>query len=461
MAAPASRWTTCNVLAPEGEGCRLWQFTRKGHGAQLVAESRFERLDPLPADRVGKTFRHTWQPRLNIAWLPADKVFLRVVELPPSDPAEIPALVEFQIEKLSPLPAAQVLWTCEALPGAAGEPLTVAVVIAERATVEARLQQLEAAGYRPDRLELPILRELLTLPPPRDGVYVLAERDGTAWVCLTAWWAEGRLRHLNLARFAGETRAGDALADALRRTAWAAEVAGWLSGPPTALTLWASADVAAALEPALRDLVGEALTVRERRRPADLAAVSATTATALNLVPAEVRTRYRQEFVDRLWMRALGALALVYLLLVLGYLAWLSVLDYQKMRVDQQIALRQARYNQALQLKARLEVLQEQINLKFAALDCWKAAAEALPEGLTLNSLSFQRGRKLLLTGSVPADQQGKVTEYNQALAALQAGGRPLFSQVSTKSIQGPAPGRADLPAAWSLECELNRRSQP
>ncbi len=439
----------------------MWQFGRKGTGAQLVAETRYETLASLPSDRVGKAFRHTWQPRLNLAWLPADKVFLRVVELPPGDPAEIPALVEFQIEKLSPLPAAQVLWTCEALPAAPGEPLTAVVVIAERDSLEARLQQLEAAGYRPDRLELPILRELLTLPAPSNGLYVLAERDGPALVCLCAWWAGGRLRHLSLARFTGETRAGDALADALRRTAWAAEVAGWLDGPPTDLTLWAAPEVAAVLEPALRDLVGDALTVRERRRPAELAAASATTATTLNLVPAEVRARYRQEFVDRLWMRALGGIALVYLFLVLGYLAWLSVLDYQKMRVDQKIALRQARYQQALQLRARLDVLQEQINLKFAALDCWKAAAEALPEGLTLNSLSFQRGRKLILTGSVPADQQGKVTEYNQALAAIRVSGRPLFSQVSTKSIQGPAPGRADLPAAWSLECELNRRSQP
>jgi hypothetical protein len=462
MAAKAHRWTTCNVLAPEGEGRRLWQFTRRGDKAQLAADLRLGPDERPPADRVQKTFRHTWQPRFNIAWLPADKVFLRLVELPPGDPAEIPALIEFQLEKLSPLPLAQTLWTCEPLPAAAGEPLTAVLVVVERAAVEARLEQLEAAGYRPDRLELPLLRELLALPAPRDGVYVLAGREGgSGFTCLTAWWTEGRLRHLSLARFTEELRAGDALADALRRTAWAAEIEGWLPTPTPPVTLWAPAEVAAHFEPALRDFAGGALTVRERLAPAELAAVCATAPAHANLVPAEVLARYRQEFVDRLWMRALGVVALVYVFAVLGYLAWLSVLDYQKLRVDQQVALRQARYNQALQLKARLEILQEQVNLRFAALDCWKAVAETLPEGLTLNSLSFQRGKRLSLTGSVPTDQQGKVTEFNQALAAVKVGERPLFSQVTTKSIQGPAAGRADLPAAWSLECELNRRDLP
>lgn len=460
MAAKSQRWTTCNVLAPAGEARLLWQFTRKGDTAALAAETRYAAAEPLPAERVGKTLRQTWQPRLNIAWLPADKVYVRVVDLPPGEPAEVPALIEFQIEKLSPLPAAQSVWTCELVSGNPGEPLTAVVVIADREAVEARLQQLEAAGYRPDRLELPVLRELLALTPPRDGTVVLAGRETTGFTCLTAWWAEGRLRHISLARFTDEARAGDALADALRRTAWAAEVEGWLPAEP-AVTLWAAPGVAAHFEPALRDFAGGAVTVRDRLSAPELAAVCATAPAQANLVPGEVLTRYRQEFVDRLWMRALGAVALVYVFGVLGYMAWLSLLEYQKGRVDHQIALHTAEYTKAQQLKARLEILQEQVNLKFAALDCWKAAAEALPESMTLNAITFQRGKKLGLIGSVPVDQQGKVTEYNQALANATVAGRPLFSQVTTKSIQGPGTGRPDLPATWNLECEINRRDLP
>lgn len=457
MAAKTQRWTSCNVLAPTAEGRTLWSFSRKGDQATLEGEKRFAAGARLPAEQVAKTLRETWQPRLNIAWLPADKVFLRVVELPPAEPAEVPALIEFQLEKLSPLPAAQSVWTFELLSGGPSEPITAVVAIADREAVEAQLKDLEAAGYRPDRLELPALRELLAIMKPAEGVYILAGQEPAGIYCLVAWWGESRLRHLSLGRFSDNSAAGDGLVDALRRTAWAAEVEGWL---PASLdvTLIAEASLAARLELALKDFAGRSITLRERLSPPELASVTATARAQANLVPPEVLARYRQEFVDRLWMRALGAVALAYVLVVLGYLAYLNVLDYQKGRVDHEIALNLANYTQAQQLKARLEILQEQVNLKFAALDCWQAAAEALPESMTLNSIIFQRGKKLGLIGSVPNDQQEKVTAYNAALAKAEVNGRPLFTKVVTKSIQGPAAGRLDQPASWSLECEINRR---
>ncbi len=457
MAAKIQRWTSCNVLAPTADGRALWSFSRKGDQAALEAERRFGADERLPADQVAKTLRQTWQPRLNIAWLPADKVFLRIVELPPAEPAEVPALIEFQLEKLSPLPAAQSVWTFELLAGGPTEPISAIVAIADREAVEAQLKDLEAVGYRPDRLELPALRELLAVMKPGDGLYILADLEPAKIDCLVGWWSEGRLRHLSLGRFANDSGAGDGLVDALRRTAWAAELEGWLPGT-LSVTLIAEASLAARLELALKDFTGAHVTLRDRLTQPELASVTATARAQANLVPPEVLARYRQEFVDRLWMRALGAVALAYVLVVLGYLAYLNVLDYQKGRVDHEIALNLANYTKAQQLKARLDILQEQVNLKFAALDCWKAAAEALPESMTLNAITFQRGKKLGLMGSVPNDQQEKVTTYNAALAKAEVNGRLLFTKVSTKSIQGPLSSRPDLPASWSLECEINRR---
>jgi hypothetical protein len=458
MAAKTQRWTSCNVLAPVGAERVLWQYSRKGETATLEFERRFTAEEALPADRIGKTFRHTWQPRLNIAWLPPEQVFLRVVELPPAEPAELPALVEFQLEKLSPLPAAQSVWGVEPLPSPPGGPVTVLLLIADRAAVEAHLGTLEQAGYRPDRLELPAVRELLALPRPTDGIVLLADLDAGQLTALTAWWVEGKLRHVSLGRFADNAGTADRLIETLRRTAWAGELEGWLADLPP-VSLVAEPTLAARFDAALKDFSGHEVRWQERLSPAQVAAGSATDRTPVNLLPPEVALRYRREFVDRLWMRALGAVALVYVFAVLGYLAYLSILDYQKGSVDHQIALETANHNQALQLRARVEILQEQVNLKFAALDCWKAAAEALPDSMTLSSLTFQRGKKLGLVGSVPPDQQGKVTEYNAALSKATIGGRPLFSSVTTKSIQ--TPGRPGAEATWSLECEINRRDLP
>lgn len=460
MAAKTQRWTSCNVLAPAAAERLLWTFSRKGDVPALEAETRFGVEDVLPADRIAKTFRHTWQPRLNIAWLPAEKAYVRVVELPPSEPAEVPALIEFQIEKLSPLPAAQSVWGYELLPAETGAPMTAIVLIADREAVEAQLGGLEKAGFRPDRLDLPVLRELLSLPAPADGVVILAGLEEGRIHTLSGWWTQGRLRHLSLGRFTDDAAMADLLVETLRRTAWAGEIEGWLTELPP-ITLLADATLGARLHAALQDFSGRELQLRERLSPPELAAVCARTVTSANLVPPEVRARYRQEFVDRLWMRALGGVALAYVFWVLGNLAWLSFLDYQKGGVDHQVAVITDSYNKALQLKARLEVLQEQVNLKFAALDCWKAAAEALPDSMTLDSLTFQRGRKFGLIGKVPTDQQGKVTEYNSALARATVGGRQLFSSVITKSIQTPGAGRPGMEATWSLECEINRRDLP
>jgi len=241
---------------------------------------------------------------------------------------------------------------------------------------------------------------------------------------------------------------------------WSAEVEGWL--PSTIeCALVAEPAVAAVLEAPLRDLTGRSVELCDRLAPVKLAAVAAAANAQANLIPPEIRTRHRQEFVDRLWMRGLGAVALAYLFAVLIFFAWLSIQDYRKTQVDGDVALLSANYQKAQQLKARVDILQEQVNLKFAALDCWKTAAEALPEGLTLNSITFQRGKKLGVMGSVPVDQQGKVTEYNEALAKALIAGKPLFSKVTTKSIQAPPASRQDQPATWNLECELNRTDAP
>ncbi len=460
MAAKTQRWNSCNVLATQGEGHLLWGFSRKGDGAALESEKRFGPEEILPADRVGKTFRHTWQPRLNIAWLPSEQAYVRVVELPPSEPAEVPALIEFQIEKLSPLPAAQSVWSFELLPGAEGAPLSAIVLIADREAVEAYLGVLEKAGYRPDRLDLPALRELRALPAPENGLVVLAGAESGRVTTLAGWWTNGRLRHLSLGRFADDAAMVDRLVETLRRTAWAGEVEGWLTEVPP-VTLMADATLGARLHASLLDFAGGEIQLRERLSTPELAAVCAAAPTPANLVPPEIRARYRQEFVDRLWMRALGAVALTYVLWVLGNLAWLSLLDYKRAGVDHEVAVLTDSHTKAQQLKARLEILQEQVNLKYAALDCWKAAAEALPESMTLNSLTFQRGKKFGLIGTVPADQQGKVATYNEALAKAVVHGRQLFSAVTTKSIQGPAQGRPGTDATWNLECEINRRDLP
>ncbi|MFM8420382.1 MAG: hypothetical protein ACKOEQ_09695, partial [Verrucomicrobiota bacterium] len=106
----------------------------------------------------------------------------------------------------------------------------------------------------------------------------------------------------------------------------------------------------------------------------------------------------------------------------------------------------------AMRLRDQVLILEEQANLRFAALDCWKAAVETLPDDLTLTSLNFVRGRTLRLDGTVDPSRREAVTRYNSELLAVKARNQPLFSAVKPAQVQV----RGTL-ATWSFEAELNR----
>ena len=164
-----SRWNSCNILHLAPDAKRLWQFDAKGKGFVLGREQRVPHAEPLPASLVAKNWSSLWQPKLNMAWLPAESVFLRVAELPAANADETFSMVELQLEKLSPIPVTQIVWTLHVLgthqsaakaDGTVESMQSVIVVIAARAVVEEFLGRLERDGFLADRLEVPMLDQL-------------------------------------------------------------------------------------------------------------------------------------------------------------------------------------------------------------------------------------------------------------------------------------------------------------
>ena len=116
MAGKKTKWSSCNLLEPATEGSRLCQFSVSSKKVKLTGDLRVAEGDDPPAKAVGKDWSDLLSRKLNIATLPPEKVFLRVVELPGCEPDELLPMVEFQIEELSPLPMAQTVWAAEAVP---------------------------------------------------------------------------------------------------------------------------------------------------------------------------------------------------------------------------------------------------------------------------------------------------------------------------------------------------------
>ncbi len=184
-----ARWHSCNILQIAPDANFLWHFDAKGGGFALNREHRGALDQPLPSRSIAKSWSSLWQPRLNVAWLAPENVFLRIIELPKSNFEETLAMVELQLEKLSPMPVTQIVWTIHILSHrtapsrrseagaaaqAAGETKpedlqTVVVVIVERSVVEEFLGKLEGRGFLADRLEVPMLDQLEATPATEDG----------------------------------------------------------------------------------------------------------------------------------------------------------------------------------------------------------------------------------------------------------------------------------------------------
>jgi hypothetical protein len=456
-----ARWNSCNVLQVTPAANRLWQFEAKGGGFALNRELSSAPSQRLPSKFAAKSWTSLWQPKLNVAWLPTENVFLRVIELPKSSVEETLSMVEFQLEKLSPIPVTQIVWTLQILPQAAAENLqTVVVVIAERSAVEEFLGKLEGQGYLADRLEVPLLDQLQSAPANDDSAWVYPATLNNQSAALVAWWMGGALRSLS---FIVLPAAGDrvkSLKGQLVQLNWAGEMEGWLTAQPQ-WHLVADGAAAGEWETFLRESVGEPVQVTKPLPPEELAARTARRAAGTNpsavLLPAEFSAHYREQFFDRLWLHGLFATGIFYLVCVAVYFCATFLLGVQTRKVEQQVAAISSDYTNALQLKARYDVLKERQELKFAALDCWKLVAEELPAGISLQRFSFANGQRISLNGMVPAEDIGKIINFNDGLRKAQLNGQPMFTTEGGEPLVYRQSGSQ---ATWNFALDLQRTEE-
>jgi Tfp pilus assembly protein PilN len=309
-----------------------------------------------------------------------------------------------------------------------------------------------------DRLELPLIDQLAARPADKDGAWVYPSTVGGREAALVAWWFDGTLQSIGLINASHGTDRARAVADQFGQMAWAGDLEGWLKGVP-GVFLVAGPEIAADWEPLLRQATGQRVDVIVPPEPVQLALATvcraAKAAPRSGLLPEDYSLRYHQQFVDRIWMRSLGAVIVLYCIVVAVYLSIAGVQSFRAGRVEDQVKAHSGTYTNALQMRARVLVLKERQDLKFAALDCWKATAELLPEGVTLQGLDFRDGKKLLLTGIAPADAASALMDFNEKLRKVEINGQTLFTKFDVPSIKK---NQAGGELSWSFSCELNRK---
>jgi hypothetical protein len=446
---------SCNVLEAGGRR-QLWQFDVRGGRYVLGREQVAPEGGPLPGRLVAKDWRTLFQTKLNVAWLPPEQVFLRVAQLPKSAFNEMLAMVELQLEKLSPMPVAQIVWSFHVLPHTDANLQTVIVMLVGRNTVEEFLGKLEGQGFLADRLELPVIDQLQATAVDKDGAWIYPDAGGRN-SALVAWWYGGVLQNLDLLTLPapGPERAA-ILKEQLLQMAWAGEMEGWLTSPPQ----WhlvadsATAEWEAPLREGLEQPIEIITPLPERELAALTARRAATAEPRANLLPAEFTTRYHQQFVDRLWIRGLAAVGGIYLAVVLVYMAFLGYANWRTTQVEGQLAALSPDYTNAIQLRDRFKVLKERQDLKYAALDCWNATAGLLPEDVMLESMDFRDGKRFTLNGTAPSGQYKKLLDFEAALRKYKVDGQLLFDPSKDEPVQWREQGQN---ANWRLDLELKR----
>ncbi len=429
-----TRWGSCNVLQTgETESRHLWTFGAGKNGFSLDQQITLPVDGAPPARLVARDWKDLFQPKLNIALLPADKVFLRVVHLPVSEFGEIVAMVELQMEKLSPLPVTQAVWSIQVLPHTVDNLQTVVVMIAPRDLVEKFLGGLEAQGYLADRLELSVLDQLLATPITGDGAWLYPAAG--EFSALVAWWYGGVLRNLSLLHVPAGADGAETLNEQLTQMAWAGELEGWLTAAPQ-WHLVADEVTAASWQPMFRAWLGQPAEVMAPLSEPELAALTANRAaradSRANMLPAEYTARYHSQFVDRLWMRGLGSVLALYVVAVMIYFPALTFQSSKADNLDVQAHAMSVQYTNTLKLKKQLQILQDRQALKYASLDCWRIAAELLPDGFTVESMEFRNGKTFSLHGTAPADKGRQAAEFGDALRKYRLDGELFFSKMDS-----------------------------
>jgi Tfp pilus assembly protein PilN len=470
-----ARLYSCNVLQVGSDACHVWQFDAGKFS--LSREQAVPAGQSLPGSLVGKTWTSLWQPKLNVAWLPTENVFLRVVQLPKADMAETRSMVEFQLEKLSPLPVTQIVWgihvlhqrhvpkpaatsPAEAEGGVKTEDLqTIILIIVARDQVEEFLGKLERDGFLADRIETPLLDKLQATPAADDGAWIYLDEDSPRGSALVAWRRDGVLQSLGLIHLPSDKNQTDLLREQLAQMTWAGEIEGWLTSSPQ-WHLVAGSAAATQWEAVFGKALETSVKVVSPPSSVELAAATARRTAkaddAANLLPREYSARYHQQFVDRLWLRGLTSVGLLYTAGVIIYFIALAVLKIQVGKVEAEVDQISGSYTNAIQLKARYQIIKERQDLKFAALDCWKTTAELMPTGVTLESLDFRDGSKLSLRGTAPADKAVQLNDFNAAMRKATVNGQPLFTKVDGLAYTAGAKNNI----AWSFSCELKHREE-
>lgn len=406
-------------------------------------KSLFESITAEP-DRYSKLLREACgkQPAPVTLGIPSSWVLLRIVELPESNPQEFRGMVELQVDKFSPFPADEATFAYEILDRKDGRCRLLLGAIPTK-TADALRACLGGAGLSPKWIDINLLGwwRLIRDAGKADGtqsrVFIILDDDACDMIVATGA-VPVAVRSLS----GLDELPPDDVADEIAREAVYTMTSLDLerSGEPLSeICVWHRGS---APEPLLQRL-------REQfPNPVHSAPLDTLPPLAEGLLR---RAHERQGIMDLApasWQQAEAALRARRRLLVisgtllglwaLGMGILLGGLQFKK----QQLARLQTRLehltpaaDNARAVRNRVRILEQYVERKYSALECFREISDLLPPGITLKSIKYHKGKNLELSGE--ADAVTLIYDFKKELEKSQ-----LFVKTELTKTQRTAQGK-------------------
>jgi type II secretory pathway component PulL len=382
-----------------------------------------------------KTKVPAFKGRLGLV-IPADRVLLRVVELPSTDPAELFGMAELQVDKFSPFPSDQMSVSLEVLAEQDGVS-RVMIAAVQHQVIDQLGNFLLQAGLYPQSVDVDVLgwwtlisdqgrvrtegQEIVVIHDDRCA-QLLVVRDGTPVM----------IRALDPSLGITDAVAADDFAQEIEYTLMTLE-SGWGARPTAALTLWSHEQPAPSLVTTLAGAAGFPVETASLRDLPPLSEgvsrrMSRIERPALDLAPAAWRSGIQSKRYQRkaalVGGIALGAWALV----MLGL--WLFTARQKTLLAEAQTGLvrMQTELQEVTDLKNQVLSLEQYADRSRSGLESLREITELLPPGVDITSITYAKNAQITLRGE--ADTDAPIYELVKQLE-----GSSLFEAIQTERI--------------------------
>lgn len=424
------------------DGRTAWASWRRGRGgADITAEGFFG-----PEGSTATAIPDKTAARTGILALPSRHMVMRVLEFPVTDPAELTAMTELQVDKFAPFPLDQMVVSHEVLAQQEGRSIVLAVA-ARIAVVSEAGQRVRAAhgGLQIARVDALLLGRWQTLRKAGQiedkgrETLVLVDEVGVDVLTHESGVPVGLSGLGDVPELIDTASAGD-LAQEIMHLLMGIEVERGRQ-EQSVITVWSDGRDVSALIGALQSRVS--MPVRQRLLGTLPSAVSGVAGRAalgtgtrlLDLTPPAWRqTEASHDFRRRLILIT-GILLGGWLLLAAG--GW-GLMAWQRARVAQ-LRAAELRWldpaNAVRRLRMQAQLIQRYMDRRTSALECLREVSMLQPSGVDLASFTYRKGDGLKLEGE--ADSGALVIEYNEKLNASE-----LFETVKAGSVTMTPKGR-------------------